>query len=162
MKENKTGTVALVIFQEPQKESTTQVQTPTLVEKLHDDREIAEFEAALEAGEANPLEYVYGMRERITKEEEEFGDYVENLLSQPFVRPDILDHGVEWFKSKLKIEKFKQAEKDATEIIANYAFKLYQENKGRTDFFLAGPTAKVRVRIFEVSHPPSLTMKKTA
>lgn len=136
------GTVALIIA--PEKKE------PVLVDCISDESEIAVFQAALEKGETDPLAVVYTKRERQAREEEDFGDYVEELLSRPFVRPEIQHHGLQWLKSKLRIEEFQRSEKEATSIIAQYAFKLYQEQPSRTDFILAGPNAQVRIRIFEV------------
>lgn len=140
MKPTKTGTVALVV--------RIDGSQPVLVEKFSDDREIAVLEGALATGENSPLELIYSMREKQTKEDEEFGNYVEELLSQPFIRPEIQEHGLQWLKSKIRIEEYQRCEAEATRIIAEYAFQLYVGNPNRTDFFLAGPVSKVRVRVF--------------
>lgn len=138
----KMGTVALIVQRDG--------QDLLLVENIADDREIEIFESALQKGENTPLESIYQSRLRQEKEDEDFGNYVEDLLSQPFVRPEIQEHGVQWLKSKIRIEQFQKSEREAAKIIADYAFKLYQENPSRTDFFLAGPAAKVRIRIFVI------------
>jgi hypothetical protein len=151
MRSSKIGTVALIVRLDGD-------QAPNLVEKFSDDREIAAFETAMKAGDADPLSTVYTMRDRQAKEDEEFGDYVEELLSQPFVRPEIQEHGVQWLKSKIRIEQFQKCEREATQIIADYAFRLFSENPSRTDFFLAGPAAKVRIRIFTL---PSVNEEST-
>ncbi len=137
------GTVALIVRFDGG-------ESPSLIDSISDDREIAALQAALDQGENDPLETVYQMRARQAKEDEEFGDYVEELLSQPFVRPEIQDHGLQWLKSKIRIEEYQRTESDATRVIADYAFKLYMEDRRRTDFVLAGPVAKVRIRIYEV------------
>ena len=144
MKQSKIGTVALVVRADLN-------QDPQLVETFSDDQEIAIFEAAVEMGETQHLEAVYEMRARQSKEDDEFGDYVEDLLCQPFVRPEILEHGVQWLKSKIRIEQFQRCEREATDVIAGYAFKLYREDPKRTDFMLAGPSAKVRIKIYNLS-----------
>ena len=140
MRSMKVGTVALIVRSDG--------TAPTLIETLSDDREIAMLEAALGSGENDPLEPVYSLRARQAKEDQEFGDYVEELLSQPFVRPEIQEHGIQWLKSKIRIEQYQKCEGEATQVIANYAFKLFLENPKRTEFFLAGPAAKVRIRVF--------------
>lgn len=140
----KTGTVALIIEHRG--------VASVLVESLSDDQEILIVERAIKKGESAPLDVVYTFRKRVTQEDEEFGDYVEDLLCQPFVRTDIQKHGVQWLKSKIKIEEFRRSEDEATKIIAEYAFKVYMDNPQRTDFFLAGPTARIRIRIFEIQH----------
>ncbi len=136
----KVGTVALVV--------RNQQAEPILIDYLSDDREISVLEAAVDSGEEDPLNLVYLMRQQQIKDDDEFGNYVEELLSHPFVRPEIQEHGVQWLRSKIRIEKYQKAELEAAKVIANYAFKLYQENPDRKDFMLAGPSAQVRVRIF--------------
>lgn len=145
----KTGTVALVV--------SSNHGIPTLVSVLTEDREITIFENALEEGAVDPLELVFKARAKQQKEDEEFGVYVENLLSQPFVRPEIKEHGVQWLKSKIRIEEFQKNETEACRIIADYAFELFSKNPRRQDFTLAGPTAKVRVKVLlmESSHDHS-------
>src|SRR5207253_2701486 len=122
---------------------------PTLVETLSDDREIAILRAPLEAGETtDPLRPIHEHREQERREDEEFGDYVEKLLSQPFVRPEILEHGVRWFRSKNRIEEFRRSEAQAASIIAEYAFEAFLREPDRTDFILSGPSTQIRVRVF--------------
>jgi hypothetical protein len=139
MKPTKTGTVALIISYDG--------KTPILLDSLSDDAEIAMLESAVQAGESEPLQAVYMARTRQAKEDEEFGNYVEELLSQPFVRPEIQEHGLQWLKSKIRIEEFQRSEKEATMVISQYAFKVFQESPWREEFFLAGPTAKVKIKI---------------
>lgn len=106
------------------------------------------MEAAIIAGENEPLNLLGRVRERDAKEEEEFGNYVEDLLSKPFVRPEIQEHAVQWLKSKIRIEKYERSEVEAVKVIAQYAMKVFQEDPAKMDFLLAGPQAQVRVRIF--------------
>ncbi len=134
------GTLALLIRKNR--------KTPELVHTLTDDREIAVLEAAVQEGEHDPLEKVFLYRSLQAKEDEEFGSYVEELLSQPFVRPEVQAHGVQWFKSKIRIEEHSKTEQAAARVIAEYACKIFQEDSNRTDFTLVGPHAEVRVRIF--------------
>ncbi len=148
MQPSRVGTVALIITR--LKDGDMKTDNPLLIEKISDDREIELFEAAVEAGETSPLGMVYEFRDRKTKEEDEFGNYVEELLSQPFIKTDIQKHAVDWLKSKIRMEQFQKTEREATEIIAQYAFRLFLENPDRLDFFLAGPSAKVRIRIFDI------------
>jgi len=143
MKHQKVGTVALVVRYEG--------DAPTLLETFSDDREIAILETAVNEGEASPLDIIHAMRARQAKEDEEFGDYVEELLCQPFVRPEIQEHGIQWLKSKIRIEQYQKCEGEATHVIAAYAFKLFIEDPDRVDFLLAGPSAKVRIRVFNLS-----------
>jgi hypothetical protein len=142
MKPTKTGTVALIISYDGSGSSQ-----PVLIDSLSDDAEIAMLEAAIQAGEPKPLQTVYDARSRQAKEDEEFGNYVEELLSQPFVRPEIQEHGLQWLRSKMRIEDFQKSEKEATQVITQFAFKTFQERPTRVDFTLAGPKAKVRIKI---------------
>lgn len=135
----KVGTVALVIRLEQ--------DSPVLVDQFSDDAEINAFESAAQEGTENPLDAVYERRQKLAREDEEFGNYVEDLLSQPFVRPEIQEHGVQWLKSKLKIENFQKCENEASKVIADYAFRVFLEDPSKTDFLLAGPMAKVRIRV---------------
>ncbi len=123
---------------------------PVLLEALSDLREISMLESALQEGTDNPLRPIYETREVREREDEEFGDYVEELLCQPFLRPEIQEQAVQWFKSKIKIEEFQRSEREATEIIATYAYGLFREDSHKRDFTLAGANAAVRVRIIEV------------
>lgn len=135
------GTVALVV---------RAGASPELVEVLSDDREIDELERALLLGERDPIAHVHEFRSRQSHEDEEFGDYVEELVSQPFVKSEIVEHAVAWLKSKVKIERYRSVEVEATQVIAKYAFELYRNEPGRRDFFLAGHHSRVRVRVFEL------------
>jgi hypothetical protein len=136
----KSAIVALVV--------NIQEGSPLLLETLTDDREINVLESAMIHGEVDPFESVLNHRMQQTKEEEEFGDYIEALLTQPFLRPDIQEHAVQWMKSKIRIEQHQKSESEAANIIAEYALKIFQDDQARRDFFLVGPSTKVRVRIF--------------
>lgn len=146
----KAGTVALVVLAAPEDAPTTSA-TFVLVETLSDESEIGALETALESGERDPLALVYEIRERRMKEEEVFGDYVEDLLSHPFLPKEVQEHGVQWFKSKHRIEKFQTAETEARSVIAEFAFKVFSQDPSKMDFILASPTAEVRVRVFVMS-----------
>jgi hypothetical protein len=139
----RTSTVALVIkFQENQ---------PVLLDTLCDEREILRLQHALVQGTNDPLEDVYQQRTLRVQEEEEFGNYVEDLLSQPFVRPEIQEQGLAWLKSKIRIEQHQKIETEAAQIIADFAYRVFQENQSRTDFLISGPKSGVRVRIFVIA-----------
>lgn len=149
----KIGTVAVVLATENQRDSKhleSDMRTEHWVETFSDEREIHQLELAIEAAEPYPLQCVYKWRERAEKEDTEFGDYVEDLLTQPSTRAEVQAHGVAWLKSKLKIDQFRQQEKEAAEVIANYALTQYEKNPEMTDFVLAGPGVQVRIRIFKI------------
>lgn len=118
---------------------------------LSDEREINYLDALVTAGERSPLERIRELREKQAREDEEFGNYVEELLSRPFLRPEVQEHAVQWLKSKLRIEQFQKQEAAAAKIIAEYACTLIQSDPERVDFVLKGPKAEVRVRIFAVA-----------
>ena len=135
----KSGTIALLIeFRD---------QVPVVVDTLSDDQEITLAEAAISEGEVEPLKKVQALRAHQAKEDEEFGNYVEELLSQPFVRPEIQRHGLQWLRSKMRIEQYQRSEREATKVIAEYALQVFRDDPKQTDFVLAGPVAQVRVRI---------------
>ena len=139
---SRTGTVALVVRIES--------GSPILLDQISDDHEIEILEQSMKVGGSQALEDVYHARDRQFEEEERFGDFVEALITQPFVKQEILEHGVQWLKSKVKIEKYQRQERDATRVIAQYAFQVYSENPGLTDFMLSGPHAQVRIRVLEL------------
>jgi hypothetical protein len=121
-----------------------------LAETLTDSDEIQEMELAMQNQEENPLRRVLEFRGKQISEDEEFADFVEDLLSQPFLKPDVQEHAVQWFKSRAKIESYQKAEDEASKVIARYAFQVYVTDPARTDFLLAGPRAKVRIRVIQV------------
>jgi hypothetical protein len=140
----KIGTVALIIAC-PEKDSE-----PVLLEALSDELEIATLEGSFQAGDPDPLEIILKVRAKRVQEDEEFGNYVEDLLSKPFLPDDVREHGLQWFKSKNKIEEYHRAESEARQVIADFAFKLFRSEPQRTDFILSSAAAEVRVRIFVV------------
>jgi hypothetical protein len=123
---------------------------PVLVETLTSLDEILELEMALMSQESEPLKRVQAYRQKQIAESEEFADFVEGLLSQPFVKPEVQEHAIQWFKSRMKIEAYQKAEDEASRIIAQYAFQIYLADQDKIDFFLTGPKAKVRVRIIDI------------
>jgi hypothetical protein len=124
---------------------------PVLAETLTSVDEILEMELAIRNQDPEPLKRLQEFRKKQAAEEEEFADFVEGLLSQPFVKPDVQDHAVQWFKSRAKIEAFQKAEDEASRLIANYAFQVFTSDPNQTDFMLAGPKARVRVRVIDLS-----------
>jgi len=137
-----TGTVALIIAQNRKK--------PQLIVAISDDEEIAILEESIHSGHESPLDKILDFRNEKGKEEEEFGDYVEQLLTQQFVPKEVQDHGIAWFKSKMKIEDFKQQEEEATQVIAEYAYQIFLDNTERREFILSGPKAKVLIKVYLV------------
>ncbi len=143
MKATEQPTIALIV-------SSTDDRKPALFEALTSQDEILELELALMNGDPEPMKRVHDFRSKQTVDDEEFADFVEGLLSQPFVKPDVQEHAVQWFKSRAKIEAYQKAEDNASQVIAMYAFEIFQGNPSKTDFFLAGPRAKVRIRVIEL------------
>ncbi len=139
----KIGTVAIVV--------DLHDSTPLLRGAFSDEREIEELQKAIESGAGDPIEKVNQLRIQLTTEDEEFGNYVEELLAYPFLSPQIQGHAVNWLKSKIKIEQYRSSEDEATNIIAGYAFKIFLADREKTDFVLAGPTSQVKIRVFQVS-----------
>lgn len=121
---------------------------PKLVEVLSDETEVSLFEMASALKEPHPLDRVYQHRMQLLQEEHAFADYVEEVLSQPFQRQEIKDHGAQWLKSRLRIQEFQRNESEAAKIIANFAFQIYCRDPDKTDFYLKGGVAQVRIRVF--------------
>lgn len=126
------------------------------VETFSDEREIFALEEAIQAGNPFPLQTVYEYRARTAREDEEFGDYVEDLLCQKMVRPEVQSHGVAWLRSKMRIEEFRRQERAAAEVIAHFAISKIKEDPELDDFILAGPGVQVRIRIFKVKLAPGV------
>lgn len=123
---------------------------PVLEETLTSLEEMLELELALLSEDDDPLGRVRYLRSKGKVEEEEFADFVENLLSQPFVKPDVQTHAVQWFKSRSKIETYQKAEDEAAKVIAQYAFQVFSKDPSKIDFVLSGPRAKVRIRVIQL------------
>lgn len=140
----KTGTVALIVRVDDPK------QKPTILETISDDQEIKWVETKITEPNTELLKELKELRAVRTSEEEQFGDYVEGLLSQPFLPPEVRTHGVRWMHSKIKIDKFKSSEAEAAKVIADFALRVFVEDPHCEDFYLMGPSARVRVRIFKV------------
>ncbi len=136
----KMSTVALIIG--------IDTGSPVLLDTLNDVDEIEYIELALKSGEDDPLHEIYKFRERQQKQEEDFGNYIEDLLSQPFVNPQLQKHGVQWLRSRIKIDQFQRTEREAVEVISNYAYKIFEKDPSKMDFFLVSATSQVRIRIF--------------
>ena len=136
------GTIALCV--------RTKEGKPEFLEAISDDDEIALLENALQDRMNDPLETVRAFREQRKIEDEKFGDYVEDLLSQPFLRPQVQEQAVQWLRSKIRIEEFQQSETEATKVIAAYAYQVFCDNPEKKDFTLLGKSAAVRIRVFDV------------
>lgn len=148
----KIATVALMIRR--------QARSLEMVEYISDDREIAVYEAALSVGDPDPLKKVHEHRAQQTQEDLSFADYVEDLVSQPFQRPEIKENGIQWLKARMRIEEFQRNEYEAAKIIAEFALQIYLGDPTRTDFSLSGSSAQVRVRVFVL--PQDLTISSLA
>lgn len=162
----KMGTVAVILATEleastsPQRQlaarigDSSEITVAHWVETFSDEREITALEQAIQSGNPFPLQTVYEFRARAEREDAEFGDYVEDLLCQKAVRPEVQSHGIAWLRSKMKIEQFRQQEREAAEVIANFALAKFKEDPLLEDFVLAGPGVQVRIRIFKVKLAP--------
>jgi hypothetical protein len=138
----KTNLLILVVEQ--------QVNEFVLVDSFSDQEEIDLLLHSIEKGEEDPLLLVHQFRKKRELEEEEFGDTVEELLQNPFLNTEIRNHGLEWFKSRIRMEKFRSAEQEAREVVSAYAFQLFQKNPRLRDFTLEGQNSAVRVKVLEV------------
>lgn len=142
-----TGTLALVI-------DVSDSENVRLRDVLSDQEDIDVLQEAVESGNADPHRFVLEERKRREQEDEDFGDYVEALLCNPFLRSDVKDHGLKWLKSKVRIEQFRRSEEDAATVIAEFAFKIFENDRSKVDFFLAGRESEVRVRVFALRGQP--------
>ncbi len=149
----KIGTVALIIAYSGEGPVEASPE-PCLVESISDELEIATLEVALNSGQEDPLKAVYEVRAKRSSEDEDFGNYVEGLLSKPFLPDEVRQHGVQWFKSKNRIEQFQRSENEARAVITDFAFKLFKSEPSRQEFVLASTAAEVRVRVFVLKKRP--------
>lgn len=123
-------------------------ETPVVVDTLFDEEEIGFLEAGLREGDTHILQRIYEHRAKQALSDEEFGNYIEDLLSQPFVKADARKHGIQWLKSKIRSDEFHKLEKEAAQVITEYAFRIFLKDRHRTDFFLLTEKSQVRVRLF--------------
>lgn len=123
-----------------------------LLEVLHDPYEIDYMETALKTADSQALQQIYSQREKRREKENEFGNHLEELLSQPHVNPELRRQGLQWFRSKIKTDSDEKKEKDAVQVISEHALQMYQSDPTKLDYFLMGPNSQVRIRIFTV--PP--------
>ncbi|MEO5971409.1 MAG: hypothetical protein ABIQ95_15905 [Bdellovibrionia bacterium] len=136
----KTSNIALIV--------SLQQDPPVLIDTLTSDVEINFLEASLQKGEPDPLAEIYRYRSHVEKQESEFGDYVEELLSKPFLEVLMQRQAVQWLRSKIKMEQFQKQEQFAAKLISDYAYKLFTTEPARNDFFIESTHFRVRVRIF--------------
>ncbi|MEK6705357.1 MAG: hypothetical protein AABZ06_06170 [Bdellovibrionota bacterium] len=136
----KTATIALVV--------RTGMEIPSLLEVLSDENEIAMFEQLLMQNKHEPMSMLQRHRDMKTVQENEFGDYVEEIVSHPYAKKDIKDYGLRWLKSRMKIEEFQRSELEAAKIIGDYAYRIFLSDPDMVDFSLQGPSAAVRVKVF--------------
>jgi hypothetical protein len=122
--------------------------SPVLETTLFDEWEIQLLEAALVAQEPEPMKHVHNYRTQEQQKELELADFVEELVSKPFLSSQIQHYGMQWFKSKIKIDEYNKLEQDAIQVIAKYAFQLFLKDSHKTDYFLLSPNSRVRVRVF--------------
>lgn len=149
----KSGTVAIVL--------AVDQGTEEWVATLSDEREIETLSKAVQDGNENPLDMVYNYRQAALADDESFGDFVEELLTHSALKPEIRAHGLAWFRSKNKIEKFRVQETEAAEVIGEYALQRYAEHPEKAEFILEGPGVEVWVKIFKI-RIASQTQKKIA
>jgi hypothetical protein len=136
---------------------------PQIVEILSDEQEIEILEASFKEGlKIESLEKIYEYRRRLNEQEEQFGNYVEDLLAHPFIRKEIRDHGLQWLKSKMRIEQYEKTEKEAAQVIADFAMKVFASNPSKTDFMIAGPKSQVRVLVFVLPETKAPSGKRVA
>src|SRR5687767_1288805 len=98
----RTSTVALVV--------TFESGAPLWMDTISDEREIQYIEEALRAGDPQPLERVYESRASESKQDDDFGNYIEDLFSKPYVNTDSQKQGLKWLHSKIRIEKYQRIE----------------------------------------------------
>ena len=43
------------------------------------------------------------------------------------MRPEVQEHGLQWLRSKIRIEQYQRTETEAAKIIAKYALQILEE-----------------------------------
>ena len=138
--EMKTNIIALVVSETEEK--------IVLKETLHDESEIEILKNSIKKGSSAPLEAVYQFRAEKDEKENEFADHVEGLLCNPFLKSEVQEHAIQWFRSRIKIENFQKIEREAASVIAKYACEIFNSNRFRDDFLLSTKKTSVRIRVF--------------
>ena len=97
---------------------------------------------------SNLIKTLEDYRDKKEKENQQFEDYVEQLLSHPFLKPEIEKHALSWMHSKIRVEAYEQEERKAARVIGNYAFQLFQKSPQQSEFLLNGKDSEVRVFVY--------------
>jgi hypothetical protein len=121
-----------------------------IADSISDDPEFSFVQQMLSKKHPNPLEAIRQRRRVQYLEEEAFADYIESLVSAPGCALDVRDHAGRWFLSRIHLEKYRQAEAEARQVIVDYAFRVFLSDPNQTDFILASAHAQVRVLIHVV------------
>ena len=149
----KTNQLVLVVEQQRDEQ--------VLRDSFSDQDEIDLLLEAISQKEKNPLEIVHRFRQNRAREEEEFGDTVEALLLRPFLNMEIREHGINWFRSRIRMEEFRKTEENARKILTSYAFVLFQSNPELKDFTLQGRVAAVQVCVVDLALAEAEKEKRT-
>ncbi|MBU6374685.1 MAG: hypothetical protein KGQ59_01700 [Bdellovibrionales bacterium] len=123
---------------------------PFVLESVSDEPEVAFMEQIFADRHPNPVLALKEHRRRQEHEDEAFADYVEGLISAPSCGLRIQDHASQWFKSRIHLEQYRQAEAVARQVIVDFAFRLFCQDPSQTDFTLASSNAEVRVLVYRV------------
>lgn len=138
----RTGTVAIILAVENGEE--------VWMDTVSDETEIQLLEQAIHKGVQEPLQILLHHRTNTLQKDENFGDFVENLLVKQRVSEDMKKHGVAWFESWHRIREYKKQEKEAAQTIAEFGLKIYQRDPSLKDFQIEAPGSKVRIRILHL------------
>jgi arginine deiminase len=138
----KTTQIALIVLLDP--------AGPMLVDTLTDGDEIEFYDLSLQE-ETNPLAKIYRHRHWVEQQDEELADYLEQVLCKPF--PEILfqRQATRWFRMKMRIEQFQRKEKEAAQVIADYAYRVFLDEPDRSEFYIESDHHRVRVRVFTIA-----------
>jgi hypothetical protein len=120
------------------------------LDTLSQESEILFFEALLGAGVQDPLLDLAVKREQERQSEDDFANYVEDLVVKPGLKPEVREQAVQWFYSRIRIEKYEAQEKQAAAVVARVALQLYQEHPAQVDFTLSSERSEIRVKIFDL------------
>jgi hypothetical protein len=118
-----------------------------MVEFLADQSEIEFFQDSTKSL-SERLQDIYLMRAQREQQEEDLADYVENLVLNPMLHPEIKQQGVEWFYSRIKIDQYRQKELQAAQLIAQYAFEQFLADTQKATFDLSSSENTVHIKIF--------------
>ncbi len=122
-----------------------------LIDFIYSDSEIERLESLIQAHTFDPLHQVYQFRASEHQKLNQFADQIEQLITQPCQKVSLIESGVHWLRSLIKLEKYQQTEKQAAMVLAHFAYQLFQKDPNNKAFELSGLTNTVKIKVYDTS-----------